>query len=246
MRPLSLTLLLAVLLSWPADAAATTMMDETRWEVLGFGPKGHVLCRKERSDGAYGCDSTWLAVFDRTGKRVISIPVYRVGGAGEGEEQGVTGDGQVGDEEGCAKIKPISKSAGKREAAKLEQRFGPFKPGEVLRRPRGKGREQGTSLTGKDLRVVLEVKGKLPELPDEMEAAAGKRAHIKVQLTATRGSETRVLWEASRTLSPGRSRQSEHVPQWWLPELTGGQLGADGTLALVVDGKPRVFSLGKQ
>ncbi len=54
-----------------------------------------------------------------------------------------------------------------------------------------------------------------------------------------------MLWQASRTLSPGRSRQSEHVPAWWLPELEAGQLGAAGLLALVVDGKPRVFALAK-
>ena len=234
------SLLLALLaLSWPATAIATTVMDETKWEVLGFGPNGHVLFRKELRDGSYGCDETWLAVFDGAGKAIVSIPVYRVGReSGEGGESGDTGEG--GDE-GCAKKKAISKSAGKREAAKLEKRFGPFKPGEVLKRVRGKD-----ILLGKDLRVVLEVKGKLPELPAEIDEAAGKRAHIKVALTVTRGSETRVLWQTSKTLSPGRSRQSEHVPQWWPPELGGGQLGAAGTLAVVVDDKPRVFTLPKK
>jgi hypothetical protein len=69
---------------------------------------------------------------------------------------------------------------------------------------------------------------------------------VRLRLTLERGGATQVLRDTQKVLSPGRSYQSEHVPEWQTPELSDGQLSTDGkVLAVVLGGKPTVFTLAR-
>jgi hypothetical protein len=203
-------------------ARATEVEEEVKWEVVGFTADGkYVLFRRDDDGGASACREAWLIVLERGGKRVISVPAFR------------SKDGF------CEEKKPISAAAGKRELARLEQRFGAFKAGKLLKRVR-----KQSVLQGDKVRVALQVKGKLPDLPEDAEAGWKKRARVQLRLTLTRGAATQVVLDEQRTLSPSRAAHSEHVPEWRLPELLAGQLSGDGgLLAAVIAYKPRVFAV---
>jgi hypothetical protein len=145
-------LLLALVMAAPLSARATTVPDVVSYTVEGFSPDRHVLFRKD-DDGGGPCPEAWLAVYGPAGKLVVSVPVLR------SANEECSGGGKH----------PITAAAGKRERAKLVQRFGGFTPGERLKREKKKGKKKNV-LIGGGARVALEVQGKLPALPEDVEA----------------------------------------------------------------------------